>query len=567
MKRRINISQEEFEQYPHTVCGIIDKWAEKTPDKDAFIIYDTGKKYTYKDFQQNIDLMAFKLYNMGFRKGDILVTSLPFLDNHIFLGYACAKLGVMWTPLDLRLKPPEIMRCLETLKEKAKMYCHLGKTTAANFGMIGAAVQKNNPWLEYVVQFSDPDDRYRKGITPAYKIAQEAEQEYKEAVQNPESMKDFREECAKVGPKDPILIIFTTGSTGFPKPAMLTNEGIVCQNMCLAKAFGLEPSDKIIVNLPPSHVGGTTEQFMTTLFGGGTDIVLHIFDAEKTLDAIQKYKATVMGQIPALYAMEWRLPNYSDYKISSLRFVICAGQSVDRPFLEQLRKMAPEIGGGLGLTETSGFCSYITVKENWEDFVTALGTDFPIYPMSIRKPMKADGTVGEKLAKGEIGEICYTGPQTFLGYFGKEEETRKTLTKDNYLYTGDMGYIANDGLHLEGRRKFLIKPKGYQVFPPEVEAFIAELPEVESVAIVGAKHEVFTEGIVAYIKVKEGETLSKEKVMEHSKGMAAYKRPSLIVFIDEFPLNRVAKTDYVTLKDRVQEDIEKARAEGGWDVA
>ncbi|MGM0468340.1 MAG: class I adenylate-forming enzyme family protein, partial [Promethearchaeati archaeon] len=565
MKRRINISQEEFEQYPHTVCGIIDRGAEKTPDKDAFIIYDTGKKYTYKEFQQNIDVMAFKLYNMGFRKGDILVTSLPFLDNHIFLGYACAKLGVMWTPLDLRLKPPEIMRCLETLKEKAKMYCHLGKTTAANFGMIGAAVQKNNPWLEYVVQFSDPDDRYRKGITPAYKIAQEAEQEYKEAIKNPESMKDFREECSKVGPKDPILIIFTTGSTGFPKPAMLTNEGIVCQNMCLAKAFGLEPSDKMIVNLPPSHVGGTTEQFMTTLFGGGTDIVLHIFDAEKTLDAIQKYKATVMGQIPALYAMEWRLPNYSDYDLSSLRFVICAGQSVDRPFLEQLRKMAPQIGGGLGLTETSGFCSYITVKENWEDFVTALGTDFPIYPMSIRKPMKPDGTVGEELPKGEIGEICYNGPQTFLGYFGKEEETRKTLTKDGYLYTGDMGYIGDDGLHLEGRRKFLIKPKGYQVFPPEVEAFIAEIPEVESVGIVGAKHDVFTEGIVAYIKVKEGESLTEKEVMEHVKGIASYKRPSLIVFIDEFPLNRVAKTDYVTLKDRVQEDIEKARAEGGWD--
>jgi acyl-CoA synthetase (AMP-forming)/AMP-acid ligase II len=511
--------------------------------------------------------MAFKLYNMGFRKGDICVTSLPYLDKHIFLGYACAKLGVMWTPLDLRLKPPEIMRCLEILKDKAKMYCHLGKTAAANFGMIGAAVRKNSPWLKYVVQFSDPDDRYRKGILPAYEIADEAEKEYKEAMQNSDSMNDYREECAKVGGKDPVMIVFTTGSTGFPKPAMLKNEGIICQNMCLAKAFGLEKTDIMIVNLPPSHVGGTTEQFCTTLFGGGTNIVLHIFDAEKTLDAVQKYNATVMGQIPALYAMEWRLPNYPDYDLSSLRFVICAGQSVDRPFLEKLRKMAPQIGGGLGLTETSGFCSYITVKENWEDFVTALGTDFPIYPMSIRKSMNADGTAGEELPKGEIGEICYKGPQTFLGYFGKEEETKKTLSKDGYLYTGDMGYIAEDGLHLEGRRKFLIKPKGYQVFPPEVEAYIAEMEKVESVAIVGAKHEVFTEGIIAYIKVNEGETLTKEEVMEHCKGIAAYKRPSLIVFIDEFPLNRVAKTDYVSLKDRVPEDIEKAREEGGWDAA
>jgi acyl-CoA synthetase (AMP-forming)/AMP-acid ligase II len=129
-----------------------------------------------------------------------------------------------------------------------------------------------------------------------------------------------------------------------------------------------------------------------------------------------------------------------------------------------------------------------------------------------------------------------------------------------------MGYLDDDGLHLSGRRKFLIKPKGYQVFPPEVEAYIAELPEVESVGVVGAKHEVYSEGIIAYIKVKEGESLTREKVMEHCKGMAAYKRPSLLVFVDEFPLNRVSKTDYVALEDRVQDDIEKAREEGGWDA-
>ena len=503
---------------------------------------------------------------MGLRKGDIVVTSLPYLAEHIFLGYACAKLGVMWTPLDLRLKPPEILSCLEILQDKAKMYCHLGKTTAANFGMIGAAVRKTNPWLQYVVQFSSPDDKFRKGIIPAYQIAHEAEEEYKEALQSPDKLEEFRNECAQVGGKDPVMIVFTTGSTGFPKPAMLKNEGIICQNMCLSKAFGLETTDKMVVNLPPSHVGGTTEQFMTTVFGGGTCIVLHIFDAVKTLDAVDKYKATVIGQIPALYAMEWRLPNYGDYDLSSLRFVICAGQSVDRPFLEKLRKMAPTIGGGLGLTETSGFCSYIQVEEDWERFVTALGTDFPVYSMSIRNPMNADGTAGEELPKGEIGEICYRGPQTFLGYFGNEEATNSSLSKDDYLYTGDMGYIDEDGLHLEGRRKFLIKPKGYQVFPPEVEAYIAEMPEVESVAIVGAKHEVYSEGIIAYIKVKEGKTLTEEQVMEHTKGMAAYKRPSLVVFVDEFPLNRVAKTDYVTLKERVPEDLEKARAEGQWDA-
>ena len=560
------MSWEEFNQHPHTICGVIDKWAKERPDKIAFIIYDTEKEVNYKEFKEAITAMAFKLYNMGFRKGDIIATSLPFLYEHIILGYACAKLGVIWTPMDLRLKPPEIMKNLDLLKAKCKMYCHLGKTSVANFGMIGAAVKKNTPWLEYVIQFSTPDDRYRSGILPAYQIAEEAKNEIIDAMKNPESMKGFMEECTKVGEDDPIIIIFTTGSTGWPKPAMLTNKSITCQNLCLAKGFDIEDDDKMLVNLPPSHVGGTTEQFMTPIFGGATCVVLHVFDPVKTLDAIQKYKVTTFGQIPALFVMEWRLPNYNDYDLNSLKFALYGGQAVDRPFLEKLSSMAPKFGSGLGLTESSGFCTYTPLDGTVDDILAGLGTDYPIYPMSVRKTMKGDGSAGDELPDGEIGEICFQGPQNFLGYFGNEEATRATLSTDGVLYTGDMGYKDESGLHLSGRRKYLIKPKGYQVFPPEVEGFIAEIPQVEFVGVVGAKHEVFTDGIIAYIKVREDEILIEEQVYEHCKGMAAYKRPSLVVFLDEFPLNRVAKTDYVVLKERVDNDIEEARAKGGWDA-
>ncbi len=560
------MSWEEFNQHPHTVVGVIEKWAKIKPNEVALFFYDTEKQYTFIEFLNTINAMTFKLYNMGFRKGDILATSLPFLYEHIVLGYACAKLGVMWTPFDLRLKPPEIMRNLELLKAKCKMFCHLGKTAVANFGMIGAAVQKNNPWLEYVVQFSTPDDKYRKGILKAYEIAEHAKSEYTEAMKNPDSMKEFNEECAKVGEDDPILIIFTTGSTGYPKPAMLTNKGITCQNMCLGKGLKGTEDDIMVVNLPPSHVGGTTEQFMTPMFLGGKVVVLHIFDPAKTLDGIQKYRATIMGQIPALFVMEWRLPNYDSYDLSSLKFAIAAGQPVDRPFLEKLSKMAPNLFTGLGLTETSGFCSYTPTDLTLDQFVGTLGFDFSIFPISVRKPMTYDGSAGKELPNGEIGEICYQGPQNFLGYFGNKEATRKTLSTDGVLYTGDMGYINDKGLHMAGRRKYLIKPKGYQVFPPEVEAHIAELPQVEFVGVVGAKHEVFTEGIVAYIKLRERESLTTEEVADHCKIMAAYKRPSLDVFLDEFPLNRVAKTDYVALTERVERDTTEARSKGGWDA-
>jgi len=560
------MSWEEFNQHPHTIVGVIEKWAKEKPDKLALEMYDTGKEVTYRELNDSIVAMAYKLYNMGFRKGNICVTSLPFLYEHILLAYGCAKLGAMWCPLDLRLKPPEIMRCLDLLKEKALMYCHLGKTAVANFGMIGAAVMKNNPWLKHVVQFSTPDDRYRKGIIPAHQIAEETKNEFTEAIKSLDSLKDFREECAKVGEKDPVMIVFTTGSTGFPKPAMLTNISITCQNMCLAKGFDINANDKMLVNLPPSHVGGNAEQLMTPLFMGGTCVVLHIFDPVKTLDAIQKHKVTAFGQIPALFVMEWRLPNYDDFDLSSLKFALYGGQAVDRLFLEKLKAMAPKFGSGLGLTEVSGFCSYTPLDGTVDDILAGLGTDYPITPLSIRQPIKDDGSAGDTLPDGEIGEICYSGPQVFAGYFGNEKATRETVSTDGILYTGDLGYKDDKGLHLSGRRKYLLKPKGYQVFPPEVEVFIADLPQIEFIGVVGAKHAIFSDGIVAYIKVKEGETLTEGQVDVHCKGMAAYKRPSLIVFLDEFPLNRVAKTDYVVLNERVDKDVEEARAKGGWDA-
>ena len=360
-----------------------------------------------------------------------------------------------------------------------------------------------------------------------------------------QKMRLLEERAAMVKEDDPILIIYTTGTTGFPKPAMLTNVGIVCQNMCLAKGFQVTSQDRMLVNLPPSHVGCQTEQLMTSIYAGGISVILHGFRADKSLKAIQEYKITFFGQIPSLFVMEWSLPDYKSYDMSSLRFAIYGGQAVSRRFLERLKTMARYFGSGLGLTELSGFCSYTPYRKDVtvDDILAGLGYDFPITPLSIRKPMEPDGRAGAELPDGEIGEVCYSGPQVLKGYFDNPEATRKTISTDGFCYTGDLGYKDAKGLHLAGRGKFVIKPKGYQVFPPQIEEYIQKLREVQLAAVVGAKHEEFSEGVVAFIELRKGQTITKEKLEEHCKGLAAYMRPSLFIFLDEIPLNRVDKTD------------------------
>jgi acyl-CoA synthetase (AMP-forming)/AMP-acid ligase II len=373
----------------------------------------------------------------------------------------------------------------------------------------------------------------------------------------------------QVDKHDPCLIIFTTGSTGFPKPALLTHDNILVQNIGLAVGFGMDESDLMCVNLPPSHVGCTTEQLATTIYGGGISVILHIFDAEKTLDAVQKYKVTVLGQIPALFAMQWRLPNYTDYNLTSLRFAIYGGQAVTRPFLEKLSTMAPEMGSGFGLTESAGFLTYTPHGGTVDDILASIGYDMLISPISIRDPMKPDGSAGDEKIPGEVGEICFSGPQVFLGYLGDEENTRKTISTDGYCYSGDLGSYGEKGLQFAGRAKFIIKPKGYNVFPTEVEDFIEQSfkDKVSTVACVGIPHEVFTEGILAFVEKIEGQVLSISELEESIKSIAAYKRPCHfeIVKTGDIPLTRVGKTDYMVLKQLGEEIAQKLRSEGKWD--
>ncbi len=552
----------------HMLDEVLAKWASEKPDEIAIINADTGVEVTWKRFEQVTTALAVKLMTMGFEKGDFFATSLPFLTEHVFLHYACMKIGVILVPLDLRLKAAEVIRSLCLVKPKG--YAFLGKTEHADFRELAKAVRVECPFIEYFVQFSAPDETLPDALN-AFVLAAEAEALAKAEDAKPggsELLDEFTMRGMDLDEHDGALVIFTTGSTGYPKPALLSHRAITCQNMCLGAAFDFEKTRRMLVNLPPSHVGGQTEQLMTAVFWGRTAVLLHVFDPAKSLAAIQKYEIDAFGQIPALFNLEWRLPDYDSYDLSSLKFALYGGQAVTRVFLEKLSTMAEGFGTGLGLTETAGFCTYSPLDGTVDDILAGVGVDMPVYPISVRKPMKGDGSAGEKLPDGETGHICFSGPQTFLGYVGDPQATAKTLSSDGVLYTGDLGFVDEKGLHFAGRAKHVIKPKGYQIFPVQVEDHFQGLKDkVGMVGVVGVEHDVFSEGIVCFVEKKPGAELSVEELHEHSKELASYMRPQHFILLEpgQFPLNRVAKTDYVHLKQRAEEEVKALREKGGWD--
>ena len=195
----------------------------------------------------------------------------------------------------------------------------------------------------------------------------------------------------------------------------------------------------------------------------------------------------------------------------------------------------------------------------------------PLCPLTVREPMTADGLAGTEKAGGEIGEICFSGPQIFLGYLGDRENTAKTVSKDGVCYTGDLGFYDHHGLHFAGRSKMVIKPKGYQVFPDDVENHIATKlgGRIGSIAVIGVEHHIFSEGVMAVVESADpARPVTPEEVLAACNDIAAYARPSHVEILKpgELPLNRVAKTDYVELKKLAAAIVERLRAEGKWDV-
>jgi acyl-CoA synthetase (AMP-forming)/AMP-acid ligase II len=561
----MNLPQFTLEDYEkvyadrHLLQDVVAKWARERPASPALIGADDSRAVTWSEFESITTAMAAELLRLGFTKGDFMVTLLPMSVDHVLLEYCCFKIGVVVAPLDLRLCSAEVIRALEILQPRG--FAGLGVKGPLDLRPLWRAVQDQCDWIQHLIVVDS--DEAIPGTRSFASIAEAASGS--EAAESSAALAEIA-----VAENDGALVIFTTGSTGSPKPALLSHRNITVQNMCMCGAFfGGDRGSRILVNLPASHVGGQTEALMSILFGGGTAVLLDVFDAGRSMRAISKHRVEILGQIPVMYNLEWMLKDYDRHDLSSLKFAAYGGNAVSRQFVDQLASMSPLIGTGLGLTETAGFCTYVQAgADGRETIVAGLGHDMPIYPCTIRQPMREDGSAGDELASGEIGHVCFVGAQTFLGYVNDPVATAKAISRDGYLYTGDLGFKDDAGLHLTGRDKWVIKSMGYQIFPGDVERHICGLMDkVASCVVVGVAHSVVSEAPVALVEKRTGAEVSTLELDRHARSLTSYMRPRhwIILEAGQMPLNRVGKPDYLRAQEMARQEIAELRSRGEWD--
>ena len=549
----------------------LKRWAMLTPDNDAIVFVDTGEEISYAEFDKRSDLYAMRLKKMGVKKGDIVVTQFLAVPEFYQIVYGCLKIGAIISPIDVKLQDHEVVRDLTKIENRV-FFC-LGKTPIRDFSPVAEKIKAECPFVEKIVQWSPgarPGDLVEGALDfedlfspEALKEFDSSEAEKKELVNTYESL----------SADDGALIIFTTGTTGEPKPALMSHKNIITNNAVFSRGVGLYGSDFRFINImPTSHVAGTAQGPMTAWFTGGAIITMSVFEPARSLEAVKKHRVTFYGGVPTHFRMIWSLPNYRDYDLSNLKYSLYGGSAVDTAFLREMAKMSPTFGTALGMTEAAGYFTCTPKGISVEEMAGQVGQFYPdLARVTVRKPMNEDGTAGELLPEGEAGEICLEGDSVFMGYYNNPEATAKCITKEGFLYTGDMGKLQDMGTYnalvFTGRRKFVIKPKGYLVFPDEVIDFLTSHPKINQAHVVGVPHNIYVDGVFAFVQPTEEGAITPEEVLEHCKGIASYKRPihvELWPVGEQFPVNRVNKVNSLELIEKAKGIVENLRKDGKW---
>ncbi|KAG9395707.1 AMP-binding enzyme, partial [Carpediemonas membranifera] len=408
-----------------TLFGSVDHWANIRPDSIALIDHSTGEMITRSKFRTQTNAIAAVLRAHGIQKGDVIMTYLPALPVHVSLFIAAMRIGAIMCPIDLRLKTDEIEYCIEKTRPKAFFFLGLAKIDLRP--NIAPSVAKH-PEVKFIqVQPSEAPADIIPGAVHIKRFLKFAVWHLAVTMISG----SVRRISAALEKDDPCLIIFTTGSTGNPKPALISHQNLAVQakNLCTLVAFTAE--DRVLLNLPLSHIGGIGELLCITIVSGCTGVLIPVFDAKTCLEAIHQHRVSMIGQIPSMFQLEWRVKEYTEgkYDLSSLKFAVYGGQSVTADFMRKVIAMGGptmKVATGLGLTEVGGFCTYTPVDlEDPTSISLFVGYSAPNFPLTIRQAMKEDGSAGDVLEDGEIGEICFSGPQVFLGYLNDKEATRK----------------------------------------------------------------------------------------------------------------------------------------------
>jgi len=346
----------------------------------------------------------------------------------------------------------------------------------------------------------------------------------------------------RVDTQEPALIVYTSGSTGAPKGALVRHSGLVRLGLVEGAAWQLT-TPVVLCNLPINHIGCVGDLVGVPLVLGATLVLREAFDAAEVLRDVEEHRISALFQIPTQLQRICTHPDFETRDLTSLEVVGWGGSPLPRSALSAYRTKGVRLVSTYGLTEATSSVTYSDPDATDDDLLTTVGRPDP----GMRVRLLGDD--GAWITDGE-GEVCVRNPTVMAGYLNRPEATAEAFTEDGWLRTGDVGYLREDGnLVLVGRTKDMYKSGGYNIYPREIEQVLESHPDVQIAAVVARPDPDFHEVGVGYVQPAPGSTLTAEALREWCRDrLANFKVPKDFVLVDELPLLPVGKVDKTALR-------------------
>lgn len=517
--------------------------AFRFPDKIALVEAGTGKKVSYHELLMQVDRAADMFFEHGIRKGDRVAVAHRNSINTVVANFGLYKLGAVCIPMNFMVtKPEEIEYILNNAEAKAVV-------TQAEFIRHYVKCLPQLPTVKYI--FTTDEIPSSAAECP---IVQKFWEEIEKSTFHDETA------SAQAGLEDLAFILYTSGTTGLPKGAMLTHGNLASNVISCAQIFKINDNDCFLCLLPMFHSFAWTACVVIPLYLNlKVVIVANVMPASKWLGAMGTEKVTLILAVPQIYAVLSK--EAKGLKRLYLRFWpfknVRFGVSGAAPLTQEIKdrfeeKIGVPILEGYGLTETSP-----VVSVNTEELqkIKSVG---PAIPAVSTLVLDDDG---REVPRNAEGELCVKGPNVFRGYWGNEKATHDAFTEDGWFKTGDIVTVDDDGfIFIKDRKKDMIIIKGLKVFSAQVEAVICEHPAVEECAVIGVPDGRGGEFVKVYVVKKEGAELSDGEFRKFLKThLDNYKRPRDFEFVESLPKNALRKV----LKRELRKDaVAKLAARG-----
>lgn len=500
-----------------SIAATMLRRAQLNPERLALIF--EGQETRYGELAERVRRQAGLLREAGVCVGD-RVGYLGF--NHPALletMFAAQALGAIFVPLNFRL-------------------------TAEELGFI-----INDAGLHSLVV----DDALREVIGPAREklcchhfFASESQADGWRHLDSEREQAEPLAQAVSMDLHDVAIIMYTSGTTGLPKGAMLTHGNIMWNNFNAMLAFGGSREDVVLTAAPLFHIGGLNVMTISSFHTGSTLVLMRGFDAGQVLENIQHHKVTHMFGAPAMYLFMSQHPQFADTDLTSIKTVICGAAPVPESLIELYGARGVPFCQGYGLTETSPFSAFLTPE--WA--VSKLGS-------AGQPPLYSDTRIvdddNREVAPGERGEICLRGPNIMKGYWNRPDATAEAIDAEGWFHSGDVGYVDEDGfLFICDRLKDMVISGGENVYPAEVESVLYKHECIAEVAVLGLPDEKWGEAVTAVAALHEGKSLTLEDLRAFAEPfLAKYKLPLRLHLVDALPRNPAGKVLKFVLKEEL----------------